>query len=81
MKQKSMFLNLKNILHRDATDGCSAVISPKAPSERGSAKRWRRLRKERFKSLYRRVIKSFCARTLPHPRSSGAPSTVSLLFL
>ena len=35
MKQKSMFLNLKNILHRDATDGCSAVISPKAPSERG----------------------------------------------
>ena len=33
MKQKSMFLNLKNILHRDATDGCSAVISPKAPSE------------------------------------------------
>lgn len=30
-----MFLTLKNILHKDATDGCSAVISPKAPSERG----------------------------------------------
>ena len=45
MKQKSMFLNLKNILHRDATDGCSAVISPKAPSEREPFVPLRRARK------------------------------------
>ena len=51
---------------------------PRLHPRGGSAKRWRRLRKERFRSLYRRIIKSFCARTLPQSLARQLPLGRSL---